>query len=99
MTNTVFLNSIHAELDRLSMLLKNAEKREDMLDDLAREKWVKVENMEAAPAESYTQAECDRIYDEYDLADKTHRKAEDEIDEIEDAIAKLKELKEIYEEN
>lgn len=99
MTNTMFLYSIHAELDRLNALLKNAEKREDMLDDLAREKWVKVENMETAPVESYTQAECDRIYDEYDMADKAHRKAEDEIDEIEDAIAKLKELKEIYEEN
>lgn len=99
MTNTMFLNSIHAELDRLTVLLKNAEKREDMLDDLAREKWTKVEHMEAAPVEEYTQAECDLIYNEYDLADKAHRRAEDEIDEIEDAISKLKELKEIYEEN
>lgn len=99
MTNTMFLNTINEELNRLSALLKNAEKREDVLDDLAREKWAKVEAMEAAPEEEYTQAMCDLIYNEYDLADKAHRKAEYEIDEIEDAITKLKELKEIYEEN
>lgn len=97
MTNKDFLKTLSLEKTRLEHELTTATGKADDLDDMETLAWTAVVTMEHAPEEAYTREQCEAIYDAYEQAMRASEEQADYVDEIENAIEKIKSLMEMYE--
>lgn len=97
MTNTEFLKTLSLEKTRLEHELTTATEKADNLDDAETLAWAAVVTMEHAPKEEYTREQCEAIYDAYEQAMRASEEQADYVEEIENAIEKIKSLMEMYE--
>lgn len=97
MTNTEFLKTLSLEKTRLEHELTTATEKADDLDDAETLAWAAVVAMEHAPEEEYTREQCEAIYDAYEQAMRASEEQADYVEEIENAIEKIKSLIEMYE--
>ena len=95
MTNKDFLKTLSLEKTRLEHELTT--EKADNLDDMETLAWTAVVTMEHAPEEEYTREQCEAIYDAYEQAMRTSEEQADYVEEIENAIEKIKSLMEMYE--
>jgi predicted nucleic acid-binding Zn-ribbon protein len=80
MTST---NTLRTEMENNKLEIARLTEEFDRMEDVVEATSKKVEDMENAPREAYTQAECDAIYAE-------HNKASAEWEEIERKIKTLR---------
>lgn len=97
MTNTEFLKTLSLEKTRLEHELTTATEKADDLDDAETLAWAMVVTMEYAPEEEYTREQCEVIYDTYEQAMRASEEQDEYVEEIENAIEKIKSLMEMYE--
>lgn len=97
MTNTEFLKTLSLEKTRLEHELITATEKADNLDTVEALAWTAVITMEHAPEEEYTREQCEALYDAYELAIRASEEQADYVEEIENAIEKIKSLMEMYE--
>lgn len=97
MTNTEFLKTLSLEKTRLEHELTTATEKADDLDDAETLAWAAVVTMEHAPEEEYTREQCEAIYDAYEQAMRASEEQADYVEEIENAIEKIKSLMGMYE--
>ena len=97
MTNKDFLKTLSLEKTRLEHELTTATEKADKLDDAETLAWAAVVAMEHAPEEEYTREQCEAIYDAYEQAMRASEEQADYVEEIENAIEKIKSLIEMYE--
>lgn len=97
MTNTEFLKTLSLEKTRLEHELTTATEKADDLDDAETLAWAAVVAMEHAPEEEYTHEQCEAIYDAYEQAMRASEEQDEYVEEIENAIEKIKSLMEMYE--
>lgn len=97
MTNKDFLKTLSLEKTRLEHELTTATEKADDLDDKETLAWTAVVTMEHSPEEEYTREQCEVIYDAYEQAMRASEEQADYVEEIENAIEKIKSLMEMYE--
>lgn len=97
MTNKDFLKTLSLEKTRLEHELTTATEKADDLDDMETLAWTAVVTMEYAPEEEYTREQREAIYDAYEQAMRASEEQADYVEEIENAIEKIKSLMEMYE--
>lgn len=97
MTNTEFLKTLSLEKTRLEHELTTATEKADDLDDKETLAWTAVVTMEHSPEEDYTREQCETIYDAYEQAMRASEEQDEYVEEIENAIEKIKSLMEMYE--
>ena len=101
MTNKDFLKTLSLEKTRLEHELTTATEKADDLDDMETLAWTAVVTMSHAPIhapeEEYTREQCEAIYDAYEQAMRASEEQADYVEEIENAIEKIKSLMEMYE--
>ncbi len=83
-------NTLKTEMENNNLEIARLTEKFNLMEDVVKAISKKVDDMEAAPMEAYTQAECDAIYAE-------HHKACTEWDEIERKIKTLEKVNEYLE--
>lgn len=78
-------NTLRTEMENNKLEIARLTEKFNLMEDVVKATSKKVDDMEAAPMEAYTQAECDAIYAE-------HNKASAEWDEIERKIKTLEKV-------
>jgi predicted nucleic acid-binding Zn-ribbon protein len=78
-------NTLRTEMENNNLEIARLTEKFNLMEDVVKATSKKVDDMEAAPMEAYTQAECDAIYAE-------HSKASAEWEEIERKIKTLEKV-------
>jgi predicted nucleic acid-binding Zn-ribbon protein len=78
-------NTLKTEMENNNLEIARLTEKFNLMEDVVKATSKKVDDMEAAPMEAYTQAECDAIYAE-------HSKASAEWEEIERKIKILEKV-------